>query len=27
MKKEYKIGDEVWFTEGFSVGHGIVRSV
>lgn len=27
MKKEYKIGDEVWFTEGFSIGHGIVRSV
>lgn len=26
-EKEYKIGDEVWFTEGYNVGHGIVRSV
>lgn len=24
MREEYNIGDEVWFTEGYSVGHGFV---
>ena len=27
MKEKYNIGDEVWFTEGCNVGHGIVVEV